>query len=174
MSTDFFVVVGIGAFVVFLLWLRSESHASPPVQPFVPLGAASEPAAGRYLDSLPGTPQGQDDSPLKILNYSFRHTDWRIGPPDAETFMDELLLELYDERTGHRWMSAYTVATPKGLSRELLEPGTDSIQIGDLMVVRRFDRDLIIAEVRKDLAASLELAEEQERERERQEKMRYL
>lgn len=183
MTTDLFVIVAIGAFVVFLLWLRSESQAAPPYQPYVPPPEPETPQLrvvsrreerpkieSKYLDELPGPLAGQEAAELKLLNYSFMRTDWRMGPPDAEDFLDEIMVEFYYPKTGERWTQEFSVATPKGLARFLRESGEKSFARGDLFVVARFDRELIAREIRDFVLAHIKddeaIKEEIERERE--------
>jgi len=131
LGTIVLVAGGLGLLALLRRFSRPVDAASlnaPPAPP-VPFPAADEP----------------DDRPqLRIRNYYFRSFDSDPGPPDPECFHDELFLELESPESGNSWTSSYFVGTPSGIAQLMREEGWDEMFGTDLLIVRRFDRELIL------------------------------
>ena len=117
-----------------LVFLR---HLSRPVDaatlateiPTVPLPIEDEPPA-----------QGR----LRIRNHYFHSFDSEAGPPDPECFHDEVFLEIENVESGDSWTNSYFVGTPSGIAQLMRDEGWDEMYGTDLLIVRRFDRELIL------------------------------
>lgn len=159
MSTDLLVILFVGAFVIFILWLRSESRVAPPAEPFIPPDPEPQAADSRPYE-LPDEPANQAEGLLKITTYSFAKIDWRVGPTDPNVVLDELTVEYLDRRTGEKWSTSYTVATPQGIAAELERSGKRCfIQNSPLFFFQRYDLDVILAEIKafaEEMAAQVD------------------
>jgi len=123
-----------------------------------PVDAASiEPAK---IPTLPiPNMEGREDQPgLRIRNHYFRNFDTDTGPPDPECFYDELFLEIENPDSGDSWTTSYFVGTPSGLAQVMREEGWDEMFGADLLIVRRFDRDLILRSLLERVAEQYEIA----------------
>src|SRR5262245_52395160 len=102
------------------------------------LVAASDPLA--VLASFPPDPALGS---IRIGKFFFKKIDAIPGPPDPETFADELLIELYDPDSDHRWWQSYFVASPQGLSRVLQETSWKYIYANEVLIFPRYDLEEI-------------------------------
>lgn len=121
-----------------------------PNIPTLPLSAAEGPA---------------DDQPrLRIRQHYFRSFDSETGPPDPDCFYDELFLELEDTDTGGSWTISYFVGTPSGIAQVMREEGWDEMFGADLLIVRHFDRELILRSLLQRINEHYEIAPEPPRD----------
>ena len=131
----------------------------------------SRPVDGATLEAptiptlpLPAADQPDDDQPsLRIRNHYFRSFDSDTGPPDPECFYDELFLEL-ENPAGGAWTISYFVGTPSGIAQVMREEGWDEMFGIDLLIVRRFDRELILKSLLDRLEEQYEIAPEPPRD----------
>jgi hypothetical protein len=120
----------------------------------------------RDVPTLP-FPAGEkpDDQPhLRIRQHYFRSFDSDSGPPDPECFYDELFVELEDPDTGGSWTISYFVGTPSGIAQVMREEDWDEMFGSDLLIVRRFDRELILRSLLQRVAEQYEIAPEAPRD----------
>ena len=108
----------------------------------------------------PADAEPDDEPRLRICNYYFRSFDTDTGPPDAECFYDELFLEIENPDSGDSWTISYFVGTPSGIAQVMREEGWDEMLGSDLLIVRRFDRDLILRSLLERVAEQYEIAPE--------------
>jgi len=148
-------VVLVGGGVCLLALLRRLSRPvdaatiEAPTVPTLPFPAADEP---------------DDDQPrLRVRNHYFRSFDSDTGPPDPECFYDELFLEL-ENPAGDAWTVSYFVGTPSGIAQAMREEGWDEMFGIDLLIVRRFDRELILKSLLDRLEEQHEIAPEPPRD----------
>ena len=126
-------------------------------------------AAALYPSPAPPVPypaaDEEDDRPqLQIRNHYFRSFDSDPGPPDPECFHDEIFLELENPELGNSWTSSYFVATPSGIAQLMREEGWDEMFGTDLLIVRRFDRELILRSLLERIQEQYEVAAEPSRD----------
>ena len=88
----------------------------------------------------------------------FGRLDTDTGPPDPECFYDELFLEIENPDSSDSWTTSYFVGTPSGLAQVMREEGWDEMFGADLLIVRRFDRDLILRSLLERVAEQHEIA----------------
>ena len=113
---------------------------------------------------LPEVEEFDDQPRLRIRNHYFRSFDSEAGPPDPECFHDELFLELENPESGDLWTSSYFVGTPSGIAELMREEGWDEMFSTDLLIVRRFDRDLILRSLLDRINEQYEIAPEPPRD----------
>ena len=131
----------------------------------------SRPVDAATLDSpsvpplpLPAADETDDDQPrLRIRNHYFRSFDSDPGPPDPECFYDELFVEL-ENPAGDAWTISYFVGTPSGIAQVMREEGWDEMFGIDLLIVRRFDRELILKSLFERFEEQYEIASEPPRD----------
>jgi len=151
LGTVVLVAGGIGLLVLLRRLSRPVDAATlaAPTIPTLPLPAAEEP--------------GEDQSRLRVRNHYFRSFDSDSGPPDPECFYDELFLEL-ENPAGDAWTISYFVGTPIGIAQVMREEGWDEMFGTDLLIVRRFDRELILKSLLDRLEEQYEIAPEPPRD----------
>jgi hypothetical protein len=145
LGTVVLIAGGIGLLVLLRRLSRPVDAATlePPKIPILPFPAANEP----------------DDHPrLRIRNHYFRSFDFDTGPPDPECFYDELFLELENPQSGDSWTHSYFVGTPSGIAQVMREERWDEMFGTDLLIVRRFDRELILRSLLERIEAQYEIA----------------
>jgi hypothetical protein len=125
---------------------RLSNSPTPDVEALIPADSpeakvwppsAEEVAASFPFDASLGK--------LRITKFFFKNADVSPGPPDPETFADELNIELYDPDTGHSWWQSYFVATPRGLAKILRDTSWRYLYAPDILVLPRYD----LEEIRK-------------------------
>ena len=109
---------------------------------------------------LPASGEPQDQPRLRIRNHYFRSFDSDPGPPDPECFHDEIFLELENPESGNSWTNSYFVGTPSGIAQLMREEGWDEMFGTDLLIVRRFDRELILKSLLERIEEQYEVAAE--------------
>ena len=80
---------------------------------------------------------------VRVTQFNFAHFDAVPGPPDPESFADELIVELYDSVSDFRWTSTYVVATPAGIRKMMDEERWSFFYATEVFVVRRYDLQTI-------------------------------
>jgi hypothetical protein len=151
LSTLLLIGGGIGLLALLRRLSRPADAASvePPTIPTLPLPVPEEP---------------DDQSRLRIRNHYFRSFDSDTGPPDPECFYDELFLELENPESGDSWTSSYFVGTPSGIAQVMREEGWDEMFGTDLLIVRRFDRELILHSLLERIEEQYEIVPEPPRD----------
>jgi len=124
-------------------WVSGLGHrnVSGPT-PDVPLSFPehSRAAAARDpQDVLVSFPMDPSLGRIRITNFFFKTVDAIAGPPDRLVFADELLVELYDPDTDHKWWQSYFVATPQGLAQILRDKSWKYLYAAEMLVVPRYD-----------------------------------
>ena len=102
---------------------------------------------------------------LRLRKHYFRSFDSDAGPPDPECFHDEVFLELENPESGDSWTNSYFVGTPNGIAQLMQEEGWDELFGTDLLIVRRFDRELILKSLLERIEEQHEIAPEPPRDR---------
>jgi len=141
---------GIGLFVL----LRRLSR---PVD-----AAVLEPGQAAIDPEPEGEPPAQS---LRVRSHYFRSFDSEAGPPDPDCFHDEVFLELENSESGDAWTSSYFVGTPSGIAQLMKEEGWDEMFGTDLLIVRRFDRELILQSLLDRINEQYEITPEPPRDR---------
>jgi hypothetical protein len=151
LGTVVLIVGGIGLLALLRRLSRPVDAASikPPRIPTLPLPVAADP---------------DDQSQLRIRNHYFRSFDSDTGPPDPECFYDELFLELENTESGDSWTNSYFVGTPGGIAQVMREEGWDEMFGTDLLIVRRFDRELILRSLLERIEEQYEIVPEPPRD----------
>ena len=88
-------------------------------------------------------PVSSDLGRVRVLQFNFAHFDAVPGPPDPESFADELILELYDPISDFRWTSTYVIATPAGIRKLMDDERWNFFYATEIFVVRRYDLQII-------------------------------
>ncbi len=151
LGTAVLIAGGIGLLALLRRLSRPVDAATlePPQIQTLPIPAVNEP----------------DDKPrLRIRNHYFRSFDSDTGPPDPECFFDELFVEIENPDSGGSWTISYFVGTPSGIAQVMREEGWDEMFGADLLIVRRFDRDLILRSLLERVAQQYEIAPEAPRD----------
>ncbi len=112
---------------------------------------------------FPVADEPDNQSRLRIRQHYFRSFDSDTGPPDPECFYDELFVELEDP-AGDAWTISYFVGTPSGIAQVMREEGWDELFGTDLLIVRRFDRDLILRSLLERVGEQYEIVPEPSRD----------
>jgi hypothetical protein len=137
-----------------------QSHPvdSPMPEP-APLddGKKRSPASGRELGfpiRLPAITRDADGkfNRPEFLNYYFSKIDLVTGPPDPDSFFDELYLQARDPASGHTWTYEYTVASPSGLSEIMRTERFESLYFeAPVLIVARWDLKVILQTVSEEI-----------------------
>jgi hypothetical protein len=124
--------------------LSSSAAGSNPVTP------TYEPTPGNEAELRPSggfrgeqAPKAKDLGDIRVAQFNFSQFDAVPGPPDPESFADELLIELYDARTEHRWQTSFVVATPAGIDKLMDEQRWAFFYASEIFVVHKYDLTLI-------------------------------
>ncbi|MFZ3211623.1 MAG: hypothetical protein WA188_08915 [Terriglobales bacterium] len=151
LGTVMLVAGGVGLLALLRRLSRPVDAASleAPTIPTLPLPAAEEPE--------------DDQARLRIRNHYFRSFDSDAGPPDPECFYDELFLEV-ENPAGDSWTVSYFVGTPSGIAQVMREESWDEMFGIDLLIVRRFDRELILKSLLERFEEGYEIAPEPPRD----------
>lgn len=121
----------------------SESLAPAP-------STAEEMKGSGPVDMTLYDPDGYQEVPahrLAIATYNFVGFDAKVGPPDWDSFYDEIMVEIYDEETSERWHTRYFVASPAGLARFMREERWNAMSGNNHIIVLRYDLQKIIEAV---------------------------
>ncbi|HYA95951.1 MAG TPA: hypothetical protein VEC95_06730 [Terriglobales bacterium] len=146
-------LIAAGAGVLLLLRRLSRpveaAMLETPAIQTLPVAAAAEPEGGPRL---------------RIRNHYFRSFDTETGPPDPDCFYDELFLDVTQPDSGDSWTVSFYVGTPSGIAQVMREESWDYMFSIDLLIVRRFDRDLILRELLERVFEQYEVAPEAPRD----------
>jgi hypothetical protein len=151
LGTVVLIAGGIGLLALLRRLSRPMDAASvaPPSIPSLPLPVAEDP---------------DEQSRLRIRNHYFRSFDSDTGPPDPECFYDELFLELENPHSGDSCTNSYFVGTPSGIAQVMRDEGWDEMFGTDLLIVRRFDRELILLSLLERIEEQYEIVPEPPRD----------
>jgi len=147
LGTVVLVAGGIGLLALLRRLSRPDAAGlgAPTVSPSLPFPAADDP---------------EDRPHLRIRNHYFRSFDSAAGPPDPECFHDEVFLELENPETRASWTNSYFVGTPSGIAQLMREEGWDEMFGTDLLIIRRFDREMILKALLERIEEQHEIATE--------------
>jgi hypothetical protein len=101
----------------------------------------------RYLIRSSGTGAAEhlgSKGGLIVSRYYFREADVEAEPPDPTDFYDELFIDLRDSDSGQTWQNSIHVATPRALERVMRAEQWDSVIGTELLIVRRYDLEVIL------------------------------
>jgi hypothetical protein len=157
-----------------------SSYTPPPTEPEEPQYASGEPLPQTPIDSdtVEEGVEANPDSLPRVRSVSFtlsmmqfKSFDIETGPPDHESFCDEVTINLNYRGGVMPWN--FTVATPKGIDSKI--PGRNwrsAFLSQQVMVVPYWDHDMITADlvgrIRMELeAVPEEVAEDEMKEAER-------
>jgi hypothetical protein len=142
---------------------RIDTPAAPLYEPPSTQLEANAPQRRRFRSEE--APKAKDLDPLSVTRFNFSQFNAEPGPPDPECFADELLLELYDPVSEHRWQTSFVVATPSGISKLMQEERWAFFYANEIFIVRRYDLRLIqeavygrINEIREQVGAERDTA----------------
>jgi hypothetical protein len=88
-------------------------------------------------------PVSNDLGRVRVMQFNFEHFDAVPGPPDPESFADELIVELYDSISDFRWTATYVVATPSGVRKLMDDERWSFFYATEIFIVRRYDLETI-------------------------------
>lgn len=88
-------------------------------------------------------PKAKDIGSLRVTQFNFSQFDAGPGPPDPESFADELMIELYDPVTEHRWRTSFVVATPSGVRKLMEQERWAFFYANEIFIVQTYDLKLI-------------------------------
>ena len=88
-------------------------------------------------------PVSNDLGRVRVMQFNFEHFDAVPGPPDPESFADELIVELYDSASDFRWTATYVVATPNGVRKLMDDERWSFFYATEIFIVRRYDLETI-------------------------------
>ncbi|HXZ80150.1 MAG TPA: hypothetical protein VEG30_09490 [Terriglobales bacterium] len=136
--------VGILAGCVALLfalarWASRLGESSAAEVPPDPLLATVVPINSRRDHYFPAFPAESSLGSWQITNMYFTKYDLLPGPPDPESFNDELFVDLYDTVTGYKWTQSFYVASPKGLEQLLEEKSWTYAYADSVFVFDHYD-----------------------------------
>lgn len=98
------------------------------------------PGADEIAASFPYDPSLEK---IRMKKFFFEKIDALSGPPDPDTFADELHVQLYDPDSDHGWWQSYLVATPQGLSNILRDKAWKYLYAPEILVLPRYDLEEI-------------------------------
>ncbi len=110
-----------------------EIKQSPPEQPLAP--------TPRTIDA----PQ-----PLEVKSYMFTNFDYRVGPKNSEEFYEKLVVNVGEADANANSTRTYSlyVSTPTALASEMRVTKQDYKFGRNLLVIERYDMNLILRAVR--------------------------
>jgi len=94
---------------------------------------------------------------IQISDWNFAKFEIETGPPNRDSFADELFVNLYDKSTGHAWEQTYLVATPAGLEKMLHRNKLNFMFLPQTLVMNRYE----VNELRKAVLGDLRAMEEE-------------
>ena len=94
---------------------------------------------------------------IQITDWNFAKFEIAAGPPDRDSFADELTVNLYDRSTGHPWSQTYFVATPAGIEKMLRKSKSNFVLLPQILVMSRYD----VTQLRKAVLSDLGAMEEE-------------
>jgi hypothetical protein len=133
---------------------QAASEVQPVSKTPEPIGAIEEPEPDQPDYVLPAeelsTKRGMN---IQIRDWNFAKFDLATGPPDPNSFADELHMDLYDPTTGRRWMQTYFVASPAGLDQMLLDNKWSSMFTPQILILKRYSLDELRAALLEEIGA---------------------
>jgi hypothetical protein len=163
-QSDWLKLLGVaGAAVALYVIARRLGGSDEPYAP--PTDAPSSTQVPTSQTELPEPDEKQtsaeeeDAQPrnIQIADWSFAKFEIAAGPPDRDSFADELTVNLDDKSTGHVWQQTYLVATPAGLEKMLRESKSNFMSLPQVLVMKRYD----VTQLRKAVLNDLEAIEEE-------------
>ncbi len=94
--------------------------------------------------------------PIHIVRMYFGTFDLLPGPPDRNSFSDELFVDLYNADSGYTWTASYFVASPQGLDELLQRENWDYAYTDRVFFVRSYDPKVIRQAVVEQLISTQE------------------
>jgi hypothetical protein len=136
------------AFLALARWAGRISESQVSHEPPTYLDQFANSARPSSLDRDPydvvrSFPHDPALGPIQILRFYFLKFDALSGPPDPDSFADELIVRLYDGETEDRWEQYYFVATPKGLQDVLKTKTWSYLHAESVIVVNGYDLETI-------------------------------
>jgi len=142
-----------------------ETHPSAPLRTRPALVTApADPDDTRSVDMTLYDPEAYDETPranLAIATYNFLGFDSEVGPRDRDCFYDEIMVEVYDRNTGHRWSTRYFVATPLGIAKLMADERWQAMSGNNHLIVLRYDVKKILDAILRHLNNAWEVPSEQ-------------
>jgi hypothetical protein len=148
----FFVVVIIAIYIVVRRMSASHTMSTENYRPSQP---AQDTAAVINAEDIDDPPHR---SQYEITRYYFAKTDATSGPPDPEVFYDEFFVDLTNVETREKFSNSMFVCTPRGITEEMIKEKWDSVVGGELLIVRRYNIDAILAGAKRHLEEIYESA----------------
>ena len=156
------------AFLVLARWASSRSESS-----YGPTQMHEHPDIPATLESATTEPEmfedGMDEEkplpPARSVSFTlrtvqFKSFDVEVGPPDRESFCDEVTINLNYRSHVMPWI--FTVATPKGMAAKISQGEWKSAFLRpEVMIVPRWDHDMIIADLVQRIRTELESVPEE-------------
>ena len=140
------VFVGVAAILVLRIMFSSEDRAATTIDEIRPAKSptfSSPGAIKTHWDQSKAAPVSSDLGRVRVTQLNFSHFDAIPGPPDPESFADELILELYDSVSDFRWTVTYVVATPTGIRKLMDDERWSFFHATEIFIVRRYDLQVI-------------------------------
>ena len=147
MGNSQLLLIALVAVAVALGWRAFSSDEPDPSPPsYESLLGRSRSLTSRLLGGPPLDTANLRIAPLasglgrvSVTQFNFVHFDAVPGPPDPESFADELVLELYDSASDFRWTMTYAVATPSGIRKLMDDERWNFFYASEIFVVKRYD-----------------------------------
>jgi hypothetical protein len=168
-QSDWLKLLGIaGAMLALYMLARKLSGAGevvPPTDMATPVELQTQTMVAPHVGDLNEEDQFDDEIEqiteperpqprnIRIGNWNFEHFDVSTGPPDPDSFADELLMEVHDSSSGRSWRQTYFVATPAGLEKMLRSKKWSSMVIPQTLVMTRYDLKELRAAILDELGA---------------------
>jgi hypothetical protein len=175
-QSDWLKLLGLVSAVVALYLVAKrlgsgDETVPPPIDTPVSTQHPSAYGASAEYDASPGSEKKDDsedpdyeEDPLtteeemqprntEIRDWNFVKFEIEAGPPHPDSFVDELLVNLYDKSTGQGWNKSYLVATPAGLEEILRKRKSNFIFLPQTLVMNRYDVNQLRKAVLGDLGA---------------------
>jgi len=143
----FFVLIIMAIYIV--VRRMSSSHTistenyRPPEQP-------TGPGSSTVIDAK-DVEDSRYRNQYEVTRYYFAKTDVAQGPPDPDVFYDELFVDLTNVDTGEKFNNSMFVCTPRGIAEEMAKEKWDSVVGTELLIVRRYNLDAILAGSKRHL-----------------------
>jgi len=94
---------------------------------------------------------------IEITSWNFAKFEIAAGPPDRESFADELTVKLYDKSTGRSWKQTYVVTTLASLEKMQRRRKSNFVFLPQILSMNRYD----INELRKAVLGDIARIEDQ-------------
>ena len=87
----------------------------------------------------------------EIKNYYFINIDFNKGPSDLEDFYEDFVVDVGEVGTDRVTNYSFFVCTPKGIEGAMKELKADYLMERNLLIVPRFDMELIERAIREHI-----------------------